>query len=162
MRQNLFLMNLIFLWLCLTCVSISAQTKPVAESKSQTEKVDAFVRAKMSANYIPNLPLTVGRDGKIILAKGYGMANLELSTPTTEKTAFAIYSITKTFTSVATMMLVEEGKISLEDPISKLLADLPAAWKQLTIRQLLNHTSGLTNWRECLETSRYENRLREG
>ena len=81
----------------------------------------------MSANYIPNLPLAVVRDGKIILAKGYGMANLELSVPTTEKTAFAIYSITKTFTGVATMMLVEEGKISLEDPISKLLADLPAA-----------------------------------
>lgn len=92
-------------------ISIRAQTKSATEYKLQTEKVDAFVRKQMSENHIPGLSLAVVRDGKVILAKGYGMSNLELSTPATEKTAFAIYSITKTFTAVATMMLVEEGKI---------------------------------------------------
>jgi D-alanyl-D-alanine carboxypeptidase len=114
-----------------------------AFGQSQTQKVDAFVREQMTANHIPGLSLAVVPDGKVGLAKGYGMANLELAAPASEKTAFAIYSITKTFTGVATMMLVEEGKIFLEDPISKHLAGLPAAWNRVTIRHLLTHTSGL-------------------
>ena len=148
MRHNSILICLIFLSLCLASVSISAQTKAFIETNRQTEKVDAFVREKMTANHIPGLSLAVVRDGKIILAKGYGMANLELSTPANEKTAFAIYSITKTFTAVATMMLVEEGKISLEDPISKHLANLPAVWSQVNIRHLLTHTSGIRDFCE--------------
>ena len=111
--------------------------------QNRTQKVDAFVRDKMAANHIPGLSLAVVRDGKVVLAKGYGMANLELSAPASEKTAFAIYSITKTFTGVATMMLVEEGKIALDDPVSKHLNDLPVVWREVTIRHLLNHTSGL-------------------
>ncbi len=150
MQHNSFLIRLTFLWLCLACVSSSAQTKTVAELKSQTAKVDAFVRKKMTANHIPGLSLAIVRDGKIAHAKGYGMANLELSVPASENTAFAIYSITKTFTGVATMMLVEEGKISLEDPISKYLADLPEIWKPATVRQLLNHTSGIKDFAPIL------------
>lgn len=114
-----------------------------ASAFGQSQKIDAFVREQMTANHIPGLSLAVVRDGKVVLAKGYGMANLELSAPVTEKTAFAIYSITKTFTGVATMMLVEEGKIALEDPISKHLAGLPAALNRVTIRHLLTHTSGI-------------------
>ncbi len=117
-----------------------------ALGQDQTRKVDAFVREKMAANHIPGLSLAVVRDGKIVLAKGYGTANLELSVPATEKTVFAIYSITKTFTAVATMMLVEEGRVSLEDPISKHLAGMPAAWNQITIRHLLTHTSGIIDF----------------
>ena len=64
----------------------------------------------MKSKNIPGLSLAVVREGKIVLAKGYGMANLELSTPANEKTCFVIYSITKTFTATATMILVEEGK----------------------------------------------------
>lgn len=142
-RHNSFLIRLIFLCLCLVSVSASAQTKPAPESERQTAKVDAYVREQMKARHIPGLSLAVLRDGKIILAKGYGMANLELETPANEKTTFAIFSVTKTFTATATMMLVEEGKISLENPISKYLKDLPAAWSSVTVRQLLNHTSGI-------------------
>jgi CubicO group peptidase (beta-lactamase class C family) len=143
--MKLFILIILHLFLV---ASISAQTNTAVKFKPNTEKVNAYVREKMLSNHIPGFSLAVVRDGKIIHAKGYGMANLELSTPATEKTAFAIYSITKTFTGVATMMLVEEGKILLEDPISKHLAGLPAGWNKITIRQLLNHTSGLPNWRE--------------
>src|SRR5262249_18680560 len=103
-------------------------------------------RETMASNHIPGLSLAVLREGKIILAKGYGVSNLELATAVTEKTAFVIFSLTKTFTGVATMMLVEEGKISLADPIAKHLAGLPAAWQQVTIRHLLSHTSGLPDY----------------
>ena len=130
---------------------IVSTTASFAQSdKIQTAKIDVFVREKMKSKHIPGLSLAVVRDGKIVVAKGYGMSNLELSTPATENTAFALYSITKTFTGVATMMLVEEGKISLEDPISKYLADLPDNWKPVTIRQLLNHTSGIKDFAPIL------------
>ena len=147
MRHKSFLIRLISFWLCLAPASASAQTKSAVDSERQTEKVDSFVREIMTANHIPGLSLAVLREGKIILAKGYGLANLELSTPATEKTAFVIFSLTKTFTGVATMMLVEEGKISLKDPISQYIAGLPAAWQQVTIRHLLSHTSGLPDYK---------------
>lgn len=143
MRHNSFFIRLIFLWVCFVAVMTSAQTKSTVESDASTAKVDAYVQEKMAANHIPGLSLAVVRDGKIILAKGYGMANLELSVPATEKTNYLIASITKNFTGAAIMMLVEEGKVSLEDPISKYLSGLPEAWKVITIRQLLNHTSGI-------------------
>ncbi|MCA1626288.1 MAG: beta-lactamase family protein [Acidobacteria bacterium] len=146
MRHNSFLIRLVFLCLCFAPVLSLAQTKPVAQTERQIEKIDSFVREKMKSKNIPGLSLAVVRDGKLLLAKGYGMANLELSVPATEKTNYSIASITKIFTAVAVMMLVEEGKISLEDPISKHLSDLPGAWNPATIRQLLNHTSGIKNF----------------
>lgn len=137
---------LIFIWPCFSLVQVSAQTQPTIEDGRPVEKVDAYMREQMSAKHIPGLSLAVVRDGKVILAKGYGMANLELSVPATDKTNFPIYSITKSFTAMATMMLVEEGKISLEDPISKHLSGISAAGSSVTIRQLLSHTSGIRNY----------------
>jgi D-alanyl-D-alanine carboxypeptidase len=107
------------------------------------KRIDSLVAQKMAANHIPGLSLAVMRGGKVLFAKGYGLSNLELSTPTTEKTSFAIFSITKTFTAVAVMMLVEEGKISIDKPITDYLQDLPGSWSRVTIRHLLTHTSGL-------------------
>jgi D-alanyl-D-alanine carboxypeptidase len=139
--NNSFLIRLILLWLC-----ISVLDPAQAQSKFQTEKVDAYVREKMAVLHIPGLSLAVVRDGKVVLAKGYGTANLELSVPATENTVYHLASITKTFTAMAAMMLVEEGKILLEDPISKHLLDLPKAWRPVTVRQLLNHTSGISSF----------------
>jgi CubicO group peptidase (beta-lactamase class C family) len=124
--------------------------KPITQNKRQIEKIDSFIREKMKSKNIPGLSLAVVRDGKIILAKGYGVANLELSVPATEKTNYSIASITKTFTAMATMMLVEEGKVSLEDPVSKHLPNLPVTWNLVTIRQLLNHTSGIRSFTETV------------
>lgn len=100
----------------------------------------------MSALHIPGLSLAVVRDGKVIVARGYGLSNLELLVPVTENTVYHLASITKTFTAVAVMKLVEEGKISLADPISKYLSDLPEVWRPVTIRHLLNHTSGISSF----------------
>ncbi len=140
--------RLLILWLCLNPALTLAQNKPTAEDVRQTAKVDAYVSERMKALHIPGLSLVVLRNGEIVLAKGYGQSNLETGTPASDKTAYALYSITKTFTAVATMMLIEEGKVSLEDPISKHLSDLPAAWRGVTIRHILTHTSGLPNWRD--------------
>lgn len=148
MRLNPFLIRSVVLWVFLSSVSASAQIIHSVEAAPQAARVDAYVRQQMAALHIPGFSLAVLRDGKVILAKGYGKANLELATPATERTAFAIYSITKTFTAVATMMLVEESKVSLEDPISKHVSGLPSAWQRVTVRHILTHTSGLPNWRD--------------
>lgn len=154
MRHSSFLIRLGILWLCLAGVSASAQQVPSLQSGHESQEVDDYVRERMAALHIPGLSLVVLRGGEIVLAKGYGKSNLELGTPASEKTAYAIYSITKTFTAVATMMLVEEGKVALEDPISRHLPNLPAAWRGVTIRHILTHTSGLPNWRDHASTLR--------
>lgn len=146
MRHNSFLIRLVFLCLCFVPALSWAQTKPVPQSERQIEKLDFFVQEKMKSKNIPGLSLAVVREGKVIYTKGYGMANLELSVPATEKTVYSITSISKTFTAIAAMMLVEAGTISLEEPISKHFSDLPTAWRPVTIRQLLNHTSGINSF----------------
>jgi CubicO group peptidase (beta-lactamase class C family) len=107
------------------------------------KNVDDYIKAQMRAQHIPGLSLAVVRDGKIIKAKGYGFANLEWSVPVTTETVFQSGSVGKQFTATAVMMLVEDGKISLEDKISQYLEDTPEAWKDITIHHLLTHTSGI-------------------
>lgn len=129
-------------------VALAFVVTPVAGVASQADRVDAYVRGQMSTLRIPGLALAVVRNGTLALARGYGMANLELSVPATPESVFHLASITKTFTAIATMMLVEEGKVALDDPISRHLPDLPTAWHAITIRQLLSHTSGITSFSE--------------
>ncbi len=105
--------------------------------------VDAFVQAKMKDGEIPGLSLAVLENGKLIYSKAYGYANLANSSAATPEHRFQIGSITKSFTAVAVMLLVEEGKIKLDDPIAAYIGPVPAGWTTMTVRHLLNHTSGL-------------------
>jgi len=102
----------------------------------------------MQRQKIPGLSLLVARDGKILRAQGYGLANVELQVPVKPETVFQSGSVGKQFAATAVMMLMEEGKISLDDPITKYFKDAPAAWQQVTIRELLSHTAGFTDYPE--------------
>ena len=95
--------------------------------------------------HIPGASLAIVRDGRIIKAQGYGFANLELKASATKDTVYEIGSNTKQFTATAIMMPVEEGKVRLDDPITKYFAEAPEAWRGITIRHLLSHTSGIQN-----------------
>ncbi len=75
--------------------------------------------------------------------QGYGLANLELGTPATAETVFQIGSVSKQFIAAAVVLLSEDGKLSLDDPVTKYFGDAPDAWKGITVRHLLTHTSGL-------------------
>ena len=110
---------------------------------AQADRVDDYIKAQMQNQHIPGLSLAVVRDGKVVKAKGYGYANLEWSAPVATDTLFQSGSVGKQFTATAVMMLVEEGKLGLNDPISRYLPDTPPAWKGITIRHLLTHTSGV-------------------
>ena len=108
--------------------------------------VDAFIKAEMEKQKIPGVSLAVVRDGKPLIVKGYGFANLEHQVPVKPETIFQSGSVGKQFTAMAVMMLVEEGKIGLDDKISKYLGEVPEAWSNVTIRHLLTHTGGLTDY----------------
>ncbi|RKH41192.1 class A beta-lactamase-related serine hydrolase [Corallococcus sp. AB050B] len=107
------------------------------------DKVDAFLRAEMARNHIPGAAVAVVRDGKVIKLAAYGMANLEWNAPASPRTAFQIASGTKMFTAVLLMDLVGQGKLKLEDRACQYIADCPPAWKDITVRQLASHTSGM-------------------
>ena len=97
----------------------------------------------MRALGIPGLQVAVVHEGRLVGVRQYGTASIELGVPVTEDTLFAVNSISKAFTGVAVMQLVEGGRLDLGAPIGRYLADLPASWQAVTIRQLLTHMSGL-------------------
>ena len=107
--------------------------------------VDDYIRARMRSLHVPGLSLAVVRNGRVVKATGYGVANLELNSPATPQTVYEIGSNTKQFTATAIMMLVEEGKIRLDDSVTKYFPGAPDWWQPITIRHLLSHTSGIQN-----------------
>jgi D-alanyl-D-alanine carboxypeptidase len=112
---------------------------------AQTDQIDDYVQIEMKRRQIPGLALVVIRDGAAVKMKGYGFANLEHDVPVTPDTVFELASVTKQFTAAAVMILVEEGKIKLEDSIAEYLPNSPDHWKDITVRHLLTHTAGLPN-----------------
>jgi len=108
--------------------------------------IESYLRAQRDRYNIPGLSLVVAKDGRVIYANHSGLANVELGVPVTTDTVFQIQSITKTFTATAVMMLVEEGTLSLDDPIGKHLEGTPQSWKPITLRHLLSHTSGIKDF----------------
>jgi CubicO group peptidase (beta-lactamase class C family) len=113
---------------------------------SSADPIDDYVHSEMQRQRIPGLSLLVARDGKIVRAQGYGLANVELQVPVKPETVFQSGSVGKQFTATAVMMLVEEGKISLDDVVTKYLKGAPTTWNQVTIRELLSHTAGFTDY----------------
>lgn len=126
--------------------SIVVSFSSLGFAADQPDAVDAYVHSEMARQRIPGLALLVSRSGQVIRAQGYGLANVELHVPVQPVTIFQSGSVGKQFTATAVMMLVEEGKIGLEDSLTKYFPDAPATWKQVTIRELLSHTAGFTDY----------------
>jgi CubicO group peptidase (beta-lactamase class C family) len=113
------------------------------QAYAQTDSIDVFIKNEMQKRRIPGLQLAIVRNGKIIKTGNYGFANVQDSIPVNNNTVFNINSITKAFTGVAILQLVEAGKLSLSAPVSAYLANLPETWRSVTVQQLLSHTSGI-------------------
>ena len=110
---------------------------------ARADKVDDYVKAEMQRQHVPAVSLAVIKDGKIIKAEGYGFANVELNVPARPETVYKIGSVSKQFIASGIMLLIQEGRVSLDDNISKFLEGTPDTWKPITVRHLLTHTSGL-------------------
>ena len=113
---------------------------------AQTEKVDDFVRSEMDRQKIPGVSLAVVRNGKPIIVKGYGLANVEHQVPVKPETVFQSGSVGKQFTAAAIMLLVEDRKIKLDEKIGTYLGEVPESWANITVRHLLTHTGGMTDY----------------
>lgn len=128
--------------LCLALVSSLMSTARAVDT-SLDHRVDDYVRAEMSQRKVPGAALVVIRDARIERIASYGVANIELAVPVSPQTLFHVASISKAFTAVGVMVLVEDRKLALDDRIGTHLEGLPASWQRVKVRQLLNHTSGL-------------------
>ena len=117
-----------------------------ASVPAHADAIDDYVRARMQELRLPGLALAVVRDGNVTTMRTYGVASLELDVPVTPDTVFELGSVTKQFTGVAVMMLVEDGRLALDDSVTKHLPELPATWRDITVRHLLTHSSGIQEY----------------
>jgi CubicO group peptidase (beta-lactamase class C family) len=112
-------------------------------------KVDQIF-AEWNKSSSPGCAVAASVDGKQTLAKAYGMADLEHDIPNTPETIFEAGSVAKQFTAAAVLLLAQDGKLSLEDPVRKYVPELPDYTSAITIRQILTHTSGLRDWSDIV------------
>ena len=117
-------------------------------------KVDEYRNAAVRVHRFSGTVL-LARDGRPIVSRGYGMANFELNVANTPKTKFRIGSMTKQFTAMSILILQERGKLSVTDSICKYVPQCPQLWQEITIQQLMTHTSGI---HEYLRLSEFQQR----
>ena len=99
---------------------------------------------------VPGAALLVLKDGKPLLRRGYGLADLERHAKVTPQTDFRLASVSKQFTAAAILLLAEDGKLKLDDPVRRWLPSLPATTDKVTLRQLLSHTGGLVDYEDLI------------
>jgi len=110
---------------------------------ARADALDEAIEREMKRRQIPGVAVAVIKDGRIVRERGYGLANVEHGVPVTPDTVFQSASVGKTFTAALVLLLEKDGKLKLDDPISRHLDNTPPAWAGITIRHLLTHTSGL-------------------
>jgi D-alanyl-D-alanine carboxypeptidase len=120
------------------------QTKPAANLDAA--QLDAIVQRVIARERVVGASVLVARGDRILLHKGYGFADLGLEAPTKDETVYHIVGPMLPFTGIAVMQQVERGKLSLDDDISKFIPEFPLQGHHVTIRQLLNHTSGIVDY----------------
>ena len=130
----------------LAAFSYFATTASAQTTAAVSDEAANYVRSEMARQKIPGVALLVSRGGKILQAEGFGLANVELQVAVKPETVFQSGSVGKQFTATAVMMLVEEGKVGLDDPLTKYFLDAPPSWKEVTVRELLSHTAGFGDY----------------
>lgn len=107
------------------------------------DALDEHLRRALREKHVPGAALAIVHDGVVVKASGYGLASVELGVPVTPETVFEIASLTKQFTAAAILLLVEDGRVALDDPLRKFIEGIPDRWASITVRHLLTHTAGL-------------------
>lgn len=126
------------------------------QAEKRSEEIRELTELEMRWSGIPGIAVAVIADGVLVHRQAHGLASIELNAPLTTSTVFQLSSTSKTFTGVAAMMLAHDGKLDLDSPVGRYLEELPHAWRAVTVRQLLNHTSGLPEVLDCETPSREE------
>jgi CubicO group peptidase (beta-lactamase class C family) len=135
------------IWIAFLVIPSQLAHSQVDASSTTLHRIDTYL-AQQTAQGAFSGSVLIGLNGHIAFKKGYGIANEEWSDANTPATKFRIASLTKQFTGACTLLLQERGLLSVHDPISKYVPDLPAGWQPITLHQLLTHTSGIPNFTE--------------
>src|SRR5438270_12802398 len=139
--------TLLLLGCCLLAASSSLAQAPLAPLDTrQLASIDEFIKHEMARQRVPGLELGIYSRGRILLSKGYGLASVELNVPVKADTVMQAGSVGKQFGLRRGHDAGGEGKISLDDSITKYFPDAPAAWRPILIKNLLSHTSGLSEY----------------
>ena len=118
----------------------------LAHDVGRADDIDQLIITEMAEHQIPGLALTIVKGGQATKIAGYGCANLELNVPVIPDTVFEIGSVTKQFTAGLILMLAQDGKLSVDGKIGRYLSQIPETWRDITIRHLLTHTSGIKSY----------------
>jgi D-alanyl-D-alanine carboxypeptidase len=147
MRRSSFV-SIVHVALALTACALvqppGTRAAPVPDGA--IEAIDRIVAEGIDQKKVASYAVAVVKDGRPILARGYGWADLENDVPATAETVYRLGSITKQFTALAIMQLAEQGKLSVDDELTRFLPDYPTAGHKVTVHQLLNHTSGIKSY----------------
>ncbi len=133
----------------LACAAPSLSASPAAQSP-QLDSVGRYVAAEMKRQQIPGLSVAILRGDSVLLARGYGFSNLEHRVPASDSTIYQSGSLGKQFTGTAVGMLAQQGRLHLDDKITKWLPEGKGVWDSITVRQLLTHTSGIPDYTDSL------------
>lgn len=138
-----------YLAIIVLLVSCTKQQETINETSTTINpEIDAYIEAVMQADEIPGMAVAILKNGTVLHKSNYGYANLAHKVAVSDSTVFRVYSTTKMMTAVGIFQLIEQGKISLNDSISKYIFSLPKAWKSIQIQHLLTHSSGLPDYKD--------------
>lgn len=140
-------------------LSVALVACACADAAGQTSlaaRIDAIVETPITAGKVAGASVAVVKGGQTLLLKGYGLADIELDVPTPPGATYEIGSVTKQFTAASILLLQEQGKLSLDDEITKYLPDYPTQGHRITLRRLLNHTSGIKSYTEMKEFGEFQ------
>lgn len=138
-----------FLLLALGGATLAAPLYAQSTARSEATRLDSvgrYIESELRRLHIPGMSVAILRGDSVVMARGFGYANVELNVPASDSTIYQSGSVGKQFTSAAIMLLVERGKLSLDDPITRWIPEGRTAWKGISIRHLLSHTSGIANY----------------
>jgi CubicO group peptidase (beta-lactamase class C family) len=145
-------------WIATICllaaVAIAGPAMASPDAKTFRKQVNRFVEAEINAQKVPGMAIAVLHKGKVVIARGYGRATVEHEVAVTNTTIFQSGSLGKMFTAAAVMTQVEQGRMNLDDSISKYLPEAPSSWRSITIRHLLTHTSGIPDFNPDIDFRR--------
>ena len=141
----------LLLLLFITFLSVAAQAYQMQPNQEiDLEKIaflaDSVAKEIIGLKEVPGMTVALAKDGEILFRRNYGKSDVEMNTDVTDTTVFGLASVTKQFTAATIMRLIEQGKISLDDPVTKFLPDYPTQGNTVTIHHLLSHTSGLKDY----------------
>lgn len=117
-----------------------------SQRSSHADKFDEYIKREMAKRNVPGLAFALMKNGQVSREGAYGFANMETGARVGIDSVFELASVTKPITAISVMMLVEQKKLALDDPVNKYLPQVPAAWHEITVRELLSHTSGLREY----------------